>query len=126
MKETQQQIIENYVESYNNFDVAGMTEHMDENVVFENITNGEVDLRTEGLNDFKNQAESAKQFFKQRKQTIRSWEFNDSRVSIVIFCQAVLAIDLPNGLKSGDMLELEGISEFHFENGKIISLIDES
>lgn len=126
MKEQQKQIIEAYVNAYNDFDIEGMTKNLDKNVVFENISNGKVDLRTEGLSEFKKQAESAKKYFKQRKQTIESWKFNDSKVLIDIDYKAVIAIDLPNGLKAGDTLEMKGKSEFEFENGKIKSITDKS
>lgn len=126
MNEQQKEIIENYVNSYNSFDINGMTKNLDEKVVFENISNEKVDLRTEGINDFKEQAESAKQYFEERKQTIESWNFNDNKVSINIDYKAVIAIDLPNGLKKGDTLKLKGQSEFEFKDGKIIRITDKS
>ena len=126
MKEQQRQIIEDYVNSYNNFDIEGMTKNLDQNIIFKNISNGKIDLRTDGLNDFKKQAETAKQYFKTRKQTIKHWEFNGSKVLIYIDYKAILALDLPNGLKTGDTLELKGISEFEFANGKIKSITDKS
>ncbi len=67
-------------------------------MVFENISNGKVDIKTEGINEFKKQAETAKQYFKQRTQKIESWEFNDNLVTIKIGYNAILNIDLPNGL----------------------------
>lgn len=126
MKEQQKQVIENYIKSYNDFDVNGMIKDLSKNIVFENISNGNIDLRTEGINEFKKQAESAKQYFKQRKQTIESWEFKGSKVIIKINYKAVLAINLPNGLKTGDTLELKGESEFEFENKKIKNITDKS
>lgn len=126
MDENQKRIIESYIDSYNNFDINGMVENLDQNIVFENISNGNVDLRTEGINEFKEQAKSAQQYFKQRKQTITSWNFNNSIVSININYKAILATDLPNGMKSGDTLELKGKSVFEFENGKVKILTDKS
>ena len=126
MEEQQKQIVESYVSAYNNFDIDEMTKNLDENIVFENISKGKVDLKTEGLKDFRKQAESAKQYFKQRKQTIESWEFRDSIVMINIDYKATLAIDLPNGLKSGDTLELKGKSEFKFVDGRIKRITDKS
>lgn len=125
MNERQKQKIENYISSYNNFDISGMTKDLNENVVFENISDGKVDLRTEGLNDFKKQAESAKKYFRQRKQTIENWEFNDLIVSINIDYEAVLNVDLPNGLKSGDTLKLKGKSKFEFKDDEIKKITDE-
>ena len=126
MKNQQKEKIVNYVNSYNSFDIDGMIKDLDENVVFENVTNGKVDLRTEGIDEFKKQAESAKQYFQHRKQIIDSWEFNNSTVEIKINYNAILAIDFPNGLKKGDTLELNGISKFEFENDRIIKIKDKS
>ncbi|MGF1635831.1 MAG: nuclear transport factor 2 family protein [Cyclobacteriaceae bacterium] len=126
MKARQKQIIENYVNAYNNFDIERMTNDFDHNVVFENVSNGQVDLRTEGLSEFKIQAESAKQYFRIRKQTITNWDFNGSFASIEIDYEAILDTDLPNGMKSGDTLNLKGKSTFEFDNDKIVKLTDES
>ncbi|WP_394751003.1 nuclear transport factor 2-like protein [Spongiimicrobium salis] len=126
MKEEQQQIIEHYITSYNAFDVEGMLKNLDSEVIFENTTNGKVDLRTKGIQEFKEQAEASKHYFTQRKQRILSWRFKESHVSIEIDYQAVLAIDLPNGMKAGDLLELKGVSEFEFDLGKIKKITDNS
>jgi hypothetical protein len=124
MKEVQKQIIENYINAYNHFDIAGMTENLHGDIVFENISQGSVDLRTEGLEAFRDQAEKAVQFFNGRKQTAESWEFQDQRVIIQVNYQAVLAMDLPSGMKAGDTLTLKGQSEFLFKDNKIIGIRD--
>lgn len=126
MKEHQKQIIVNYIESYNEFDIKGMTKDLHKDIIFENISNGNVDLRTDGIKKFINQAESAKQYFKKRQQTIKSWKFQAQKVIININYKAVLAIDLPNGMKAGDTLKLKGLSEFYFKGGKIINIKDKS
>lgn len=126
IKNQHKKAIEHYIKSYNDFDIQGMTKDLTDNVGFQNISNGNVDLRTEGIKEFSKQAELAKQYFKTRKQTIESWEFKDSIVIIKIDYKAVLAIDLPNGLKTGDTLELKGESEFEFENQKIKRIIDKN
>ena len=119
-----QNIVEKYVTAYNAFDVNGMTENMHSDIVFENVSGGEVDLTTRGLTDFKAQAEKAKAIFSKRKQTILNWEFVDELVRIEIQDVGELAIDLPSGLNEGDILELYGFSEFTFKEGKIIGLKD--
>lgn len=124
MNEEQQNIIDQYVTAYNNFDVDGMTKHLDEHIVFENISNGQVDLRTEGLEVFKQQAEAAKQYFREREQSIKSWSFEGRTVRIEIDYKAVLAVDLPNGLKADDVLELKGSSIFEFKDEKVVRLTD--
>ncbi|MBQ4821883.1 nuclear transport factor 2 family protein [Aquimarina sp. MMG016] len=126
MNEQRKQVIESYIKSYNNFDINGMTKDLTENVVFENVSNGNVELRTEGIKEFIKQAESAKQYFTERKQTVQSWEFNNSKVIVGIDYKAILAVDLPNGMKTGDTLKLKGKSEFEFANEKIKSITDKS
>ena len=126
MKDAQKRAILNYVNAYNEFDVQGMTKDLAAHVVFQNVSNGNVDLRTVGIVEFEKQAEAAKQYFKERKQIIESWEFLDAKVIIGIDYKAVLAIDLPNGFKKGDSLVLKGVSEFEFENGKITGITDKS
>ena len=58
------QIVEHYVNSYNSFDVAGMLKNLDQDIIFEIMSNGVVDLRTDGIEDFRIQAEAATQYFK--------------------------------------------------------------
>ncbi len=126
MNELQKSIVENYLNSYNDFDIDGMTKDLTDNVVFENVSNGKVELRTEGIGEFRKQAELAKQYFTQRKQLVESWEYIDTKVIIGIHYEAILAMDFPNGMKTGDTLKLKGKSEFDFEDGKIKSITDKS
>lgn len=126
MKQLQQEVIEQYVAAYNTFDTEGMGTNLHEDVVFENLTHGKTDLRTEGLTAFLQQAEAAKAYFRQRKQTILNWHFDGSSVSIDIGYEATLDMDLPNGMKSGDVLKLSGKSTFEFRDLKIVKITDES
>jgi ketosteroid isomerase-like protein len=119
-----QQIIGNYIKAYNRFDIEGMLADMHENIVFENISNGEVTLTTKGITQLKNQAEQAGQYFKEREQRITKVEYMGDIVEIDIEYKAILAVDLPNGLKAGDKLELTGKSIFRFKDHKIIELKD--
>lgn len=126
MDEQQKHIIENYIQSYNNFDVAGMIKDLHEHIVFQNISNGKVDIRTEGIEEFKKQAEAATHYFTQRKQSVVSWEFNNSKILIHVHYEATLAMDFPNGLKRGNTLTLKGTSEFEFDNERIKRITDKS
>lgn len=126
MKNTEQlsQIIQNYVNTYNNFDVEGMIKNLHEDVIFKNIANGEVNLTTTGKSEFESQAKQAKQFFKTRQQTITKSTFNDESIEIDIDYQGVIAVDLPNGLKENDKIALQGKSIFKFIDDKIIEITD--
>jgi len=120
----QRKIMNSYINSYNDFDIEGMTKYLTDDVVFENISDGKVNLRTDGLIAFKEQAEAAKQYFEERRQTITSWEFDQSKVVITIDYAATVATDLPNGMKKGDTLKLEGSSEFEFKGDNIVRITD--
>ena len=126
MKQQQKNMIEAYIAAYNSMDVDEMTTNLTEDIIFENISKGEVTLRTTGLQAFTGQARAALQYFSERKQTITKWVHSDSKVTVTIDYEAVLAIDLPNGLKKGDSLKLQGESEFDFEKGKIKNIRDKS
>ncbi len=118
------EIIDNYIKAYNSFDIDKMISDMHDNVRFENISNGELNLTTNGIADLKNQAEKAKQYFKEREQKIIDIIFSKDQVEIDIDYKGILAIDFPNGLKAGDKIELKGKSIFKFKDNKIIEFKD--
>lgn len=121
---TPQQLVEAYIEAYNRFDVAGMLGPLHEAVVFRNISNGEVNLTTAGKEQFRAQAEQAKQYFSEREQRVTEWQAAGDEVTVLIDYCAVAAVALPNGLQPGDALAMQGKSVFRFENGQIISIED--
>ena len=126
MKNTEQlsQIIQNYVDAYNNFDVEGMIKDLHNDVIFKNISNGEVNLTINGKIAFEEQAKQAKQFFKTRQQTITKTIVDYEFIEIAIDYQGVIAINLPNGLKENDKIALQGKSIFRFVDDKIMEITD--
>lgn len=119
-----QEIIDKYILAYNTFDIENMISDMHDNVRFENISNGEITLATDGIAGLRKQAFQAKQYFKEREQKITSIDFRNDRVEVGIDFRGILAIDFPNGLKAGEKIELKGKSIFRFSGGKIIELKD--
>ncbi len=117
-------IIENYIEAYNSFDIEAMMTTLHPDIEFKNIANGEINASTSGKEAFRKLAEQSKSLFSSRKQTIVNYEIKDEQVSIDIEFEAVLATDLPNGLKAGETLKLKGHSEFTFSDEKILSITD--
>ncbi len=117
-------IIKSYLDAYNHFDVEKMVADFGDAIVFENIQNDKLTMTLNGRVAFKQQAEQAKTYFTERNQTIRTLKHFDSSTEVEIDYCAVLAIDLPNGLKKGEKLKLTGKSIFVFENGKISKLTD--
>lgn len=122
--ENREQIISNYIKAYNSFNIENMLTDLDESIKFVNVSNGEINVTLSGLTEFKQQAEQAVSFFSSRQQTINSYKHADSQTEIEITYHAILAIDLPQGLKKGDELKLQGKSIFEFSGDKIISITD--
>ena len=118
------QLIEAYIEAYNRFDVAGMLAPLHDDVVFRNVSNGEVNLTTTGKEALRQQAEQATQYFSSREQRVTNWQVNGQWVEVAIDYTAVAAIALPNSLKPGAALHMQGKSVFKIENGQIISIED--
>ena len=117
-------IITNYIEGYNQFDIDKMVIDLDGNIIFKNIQNGETNMTSSGLQEFKLQSEKAKSYFKIRKQTIQSFNHLGNETEIEIDYYAILGIDFTEGLKSGQELNLKGKSIFKFSGNKIIELTD--
>lgn len=119
-----EKIIANYVEGYNQFNVEKMTADFSDKIVFENVSNGEVNMTLNGLHEFKEQAEQAKKYFSSRTQLITTFHHFETGTEIEIDYNAVLAMDFPNGMKKGEELNLKGKSVFEFLNNKISKLTD--
>lgn len=119
-----EKIISDYIDAYNNFDIDKMIADFDENIVFENLVNGEINMSLSGLTSFKEQAQQAKNYFSARTQTIKSFKHENEQTEITIEYYAILTLDFPNGLKKGDELKLQGKSIFKFADDKIIKLTD--
>ena len=117
-------IIQKYLEAYNKFDIEGMLSVLSDDVKFENVQNDKVNTSTNGKIEFRQLAEQSKTLFSERKQIIKSIENNPQITSVKISYHGILASDLPNGMKAGEQINLEGVSEFIFSNSKICSIRD--
>ena len=118
------ELIKRYIEAYNAFDIETMLSTLHSDIAFQNISSGEINTETHGIEAFRALAEQSKSLFSSRKQTITNVETNETQIYIDVAFEAVLAIDLPNGLKAGELLQLQGRSEFTFRDGKIVSIVD--
>ncbi|QNF35492.1 nuclear transport factor 2 family protein [Adhaeribacter swui] len=119
-----EEIIKNYLAGYNSLNIEHMVQDLDEQIVFENIQNGEVTLTLTGLPAFTQQAEQAIAYFSERTQTIKSMNHVGNTTEVEIDYRAILAVDLPNGMKSGEELKLMGKSIFQFTGDRIVQITD--
>lgn len=126
MKEKRmKQIIDEYIKAYNEFDVAGMLRNVHEDVELKNTTNGEVNVQLKGIDILKKQAEQSLSLFEKRELKIIEQVIEGNTVENKISFKGVIATDFPEGgVKSGELVKLEGKSVFQFEKGKIILIED--
>jgi len=120
------EVIDAYVAAYNSFDVPGMVKLLHKDILFRNISNGEVDMETTGIQKFRELAEKSTKLFSSRSQTILDCSTIDGKIEVIIDYEGILAIDLPNGLKTGEKMQLRGKSVFKIEEGKITLIEDYS
>lgn len=119
-----ERLVADYIAAYNRFDVAGMTAHLSDDVVFENIQDGVVTLRMEGIAAFRQQATAALAYFSSRTQTVLSLQHSGNTIEVCIQYSAVTAVDFPNGLRKGEPLVLSGTSFFYFKANRICRIVD--
>ncbi|MFE7086907.1 nuclear transport factor 2 family protein [Sphingobacterium spiritivorum] len=119
-----EKLIRNYVEAYNQLDIAGMLADLDDEISFVNITDGEINLSLLGRRAFWDQAVQAAELFSERKQEILAVRHSPEQTEIEIDYSAKLAVDLPNGYERGQVISMKGRSIFRFGMDKIISLTD--
>lgn len=124
ISEKSKDIIENYIMAYNSFDIESMVKFLHNEIMFRNITNGEMNTETRGIQEFKELAEKSSKIFSSRRQTVIDYNAIEDKAEVQIEYEAILAVDLPNGLKCGDKIQLKGKSIFGLNEGKI-SLIED-
>ena len=126
IREEVKKMIENYVRAYNSFDVGGIIKLLHKDILFKNYSNGELNTETRGIEEFRELAEKSSKIFSSRRQTITDYSAIDDKVEVQIDYEGRLAVDLPNGLKVGDTLQLKGKSVFEIKEGKISLIEDHS
>ncbi|MCW3792945.1 MULTISPECIES: nuclear transport factor 2 family protein [Paenibacillus] len=119
-------LIEKYLTAYNTFNIDGMIGVLNENIHFRNISKGEVNSETKGIQEFRTLAEQSIQVFSQRRQVIKNITFAGDKAEVDIDYEGVLSSDLPNGMKAGETLKLQGKSIFQMKDKKLILIEDHS
>ncbi len=126
MQTDRERIVRKYIDAYNRFDIDAMLALMSEDVRFANIAGGEANVRTAGKRELERLARQSAEFFRTRTQSLKSIEAAGEKVIAEIDFTAVLAKDMPDGLKAGDTISMPGKSEFVLKDGLIVSIVDES
>lgn len=119
-------LIDRYIEAYNLMNIDRMMTFLHPEIEFKNIANGTVNARASGLAEFRRLAERTAALFSSRQQRITDFWTDGDQANIEVSYEAVVARDLPNGMKAGQTLWLTGRSEFTFVEGKIYRITDYS
>jgi ketosteroid isomerase-like protein len=119
-----QQLIERFIAAYNGFDIDGMVALVHPEIVFKNVSGGVATAEAGGIEAFRDMAMQSKAAFTSRKQTPTDIRFDAETAVVDITYEGVLAVDFPNGMKAGDVLRLNGRSEYTFRDGRIYQIID--
>ena len=99
---------------------------LDDQIIFENVSNSSGVTRTTTKQEFETVARQSVNYFLERRQVVRFSVLGADSAAVEIDYQAVLAQDLPNGMKAGQQLRLRGVSIFEMRNGKITRISDYS
>lgn len=117
-------LVDRYIDAYNRMDVRDMLANVHPQVEFRNISAGVVSASTNGVAELRSLAQQSLSLFSERHQKIESFEIQGPVAVAAIAFRAVVAADLPNGLKKGQVLTLSGRSEFEFQDGAILRITD--
>ena len=122
--EEKKALIESYLAAYNRLDVDAMVALVHPQVVFQNISGGQVNAEAIGADRFRELAVRSKALFSSRSQKVTRCDIDGKEAVAEIAYEAVLAVDLPNGPKALERLTLNGQSRFAFKDGKIYKITD--
>ncbi|MDR6197426.1 steroid delta-isomerase-like uncharacterized protein [Siphonobacter sp. BAB-5404] len=120
------ELIEKYIEAYNSKNVPGMIALLEDDVLFENVSNASEGITTHTKVEFERLAVQSLAYFSERKQTIRFITESQNSIAIEIDYQATFAADFPDPTKAGQQLNLRGVSVFEIKEGKITRISDYS
>ena len=115
-------IINRYIQSYNDRDIEGMLDCVTEDVIFENISNASQSMRREGREQMGEVARLSGNAFSYRRQRMINLIIGEGKASAEIEFEGKAAVDLPNGVKAGETVKIRGASFFEFR-GRLLSRI---
>ena len=119
-------LIGQYIRSYNARDIEGMLDCVTEDVVFENISNYGQTMKFEGRDKMREVAELSGRAFSYRRQKLISLVIGDGRAAAEIEFEGQAAVDLPNGCKAGETIKIRGASFFEFRGQLLCRIADYS
>ena len=119
-------VINRYLACYNARDIDGMLDCVTEDVVFENISNTGQSMRLDGKDMMRQVAELSGNAFSYRRQRLVNIVSGGGKAAAEIEFEGKAAVDLPNGVKSGETVKIRGASFFEFRGDLLCRIADYS
>lgn len=119
-------IINRYIQSYNDRDIEGMLDCVTEDVIFENISNASQSMRLEGREQMGEVARLSGNAFSYRRQRLINLIIGEGKASAEIEFEGKAAVDLPNGVRAGETVKIRGASFFEFRGRLLCRIADYS
>ena len=120
------EIINRYIQNYNDRDIEGMLDCVTEDVIFENISNTGQSMRFEGRQSMGQVAELSGNAFSYRRQKLINFVIGEGKAAAEIEFEGKAAVDLPNGVKAGETVRIRGSSFFEFRGRLLCRIADYS
>lgn len=120
------ELVDRYITAYNAFDIDGMLMLLSADIRFENHSGGQLTAAATGIDEFRQLAQQSKALFSEREQRVAALRIGQGSAIADIAFRGVLAADVPGGPATGTVLELQGTSEFTFDDGRISRIVDRS
>ncbi|QJQ95128.1 MULTISPECIES: nuclear transport factor 2 family protein [Halomonadaceae] len=117
-------LIEKYLSAYNSFDIDRMLATLHDEIEFRNVSGGVINAHASGKEQFRRLAEHGKTLFLSRQLTVRGYDLEAEPATVNIHFRGSLAFDIPEGASKGETMEMEGRSEFSFQDGLIRKIVD--
>lgn len=121
-----QDVITQYIASYNARDIEGMLACVTEDVVFENISNTGQSMRLEGKPAMRQVAELSGNAFSYRRQRLVNIIVIEDKAAAEVEFEGKAAVDLPNGVSAGETVKIRGASFFELRGGLLSRVADYS
>ncbi|MBN8828766.1 MAG: nuclear transport factor 2 family protein [Sphingobacteriia bacterium] len=124
-------IINQYINAYNSFNIDGMLILFAENCIFETVTNSDKPVKVTGKNNLKELATTSAKYFEVREQIIRNYIISENKACIEVEFRGKLAseysLKIQGSNKNGGKVQLLGVSIFEFNSkNEIVILRDYS
>lgn len=118
-------IVLKYLELFNKSDFESMTEILEPDISFENLTQDTSIVKTSGIKEFLEICRSSARIFESKQKSMITIAVENNTATAEIFFDGILAEDISKDILKGDEIRIEGYSEFEIsENGLISSIKD--